>query len=100
MLDPVGERIVVKRLMKSTTNSGLVIPDSAKNSSLVGKVMAKGPDADWVDIGDLVLFAKFSGFTLPVDGQYVGREYDDCVLMNCEDILAHVTGVETEMEVA
>lgn len=88
-LEPVGERIVVKRLVEES-RSGIILPEVAKRASLVGRVVAKGPDASWVEIGDMVLFGKYSGFLLPVDGKYVSKDFEDCILMNCEDVLSIV----------
>ena len=88
-LEPVGERIVVKRLVEET-RSGIILPEAAKRASLVGKVVAKGPDAAWVEVGDIVLFGKYAGFLLPIDGKYVSKDFEECILMNCEDVLSLV----------
>lgn len=86
MIRPLGQRIVVKRLSEKERN-GIVIPTQAQKTSLVGEVMAAGPDADWVKPGDFVHFARFSGTEVKLDGTYVGQEYEDCLYMNCEDLL-------------
>lgn len=83
-LIPVGQRIIVKRLSEKE-RVGILVPEAVRRTSLVGLVVHKGPEAEWVNEGDIVLFAKFSGFILPSD---VG--YEDCLVMNCEDILSKI----------
>ncbi len=75
---PLHDRIVVKRIDEDeTTKGGIIIPDSAKEKPSEGKVIAVGtgkiredgklqkPD---VKKGDRVLFAKFSGTEVTLDG--------------------------------
>jgi len=90
-LEPVGERIIVKRLMENERGK-LIIPNQLKEASLVGRVVAKGPDATWVEVGEIVLFGRYAGFKLPVDGKYIAAAYEDCLLMNCEDVISKVCG--------
>jgi chaperonin GroES len=86
MIKPLGQRIVVKRLSE-TEHNGILIPHQAQKTSLVGKVVHKGPDAEWVEVGDIVHFARFSGCEVKPDTKYVGPDYEDCLYMNCEDLL-------------
>jgi len=68
---PLEDRVLVEREEQaSTTASGLIIPDSAKEKSLQGKVVAVGPDAKEKGIseGDTVIFANFSGMEITIDG--------------------------------
>lgn len=95
-LDPVGERIVVRRITQEQ-RGGILLPEVAKRGSLVGQIVAKGPDATWVEVGDIVLFGRFAGFNLPVDGAYIGQEYSECILMNCEDVLSRIVPAESEV---
>jgi len=70
-LRPLGDRVLVKRTEnEETTNSGIIIPDAAKEKAQTGTVLATGPgrkDANGtvmpleVKAGDLVYFSKYSG---------------------------------------
>ena len=68
---PLGKRVLVKRLEEAnTTASGIIIPDTAKQKPLQGKVVAVGPDAkeDGISEGDTVVFADFSGMEITIEG--------------------------------
>jgi chaperonin GroES len=85
---PVGDRVVVKPAAKEeVTKSGIVIPDTAKEKSQEGVVIAVGSgklldNGDRVTLevkeGDLVLFAKYGGTEFKLDGEeyLVLRESD------------------------
>lgn len=91
-IEPFGERLIVKRLSQEE-RSGLVIPkdSSLAKGSLVGRVIHCGPSADFVAVGDLILFAKYSGTELPVDGKYLTpADYENCLCMNEENILGRL----------
>ena len=87
-LRPLADRVIVKRLENETkTASGIVIPDNAAEKPDQGEVLAVGPgkmddDGDRlpmnVKVGDRVLFGKYSGQTVKVDGEelLVMREED------------------------
>ena len=91
MLKPLHNRIVVERLeAELTTASGLIIPDSAKEKPQQGRVVSAGPGlrdkqgkriAMEVAAGDTVLFAKYGGTDVTLDG----KEY---LIMKEDDILA------------
>jgi co-chaperonin GroES (HSP10) len=98
MIEPLGQRIVVKRLAEKERN-GIYIPEQARKTSLVGEVLATGPDADWVSKGDIVHFARFSGVDVKADGKYVGDEYEDCLYMNCEDLLGVIKTGQAPAEI-
>ncbi len=88
---PLHDRILVKRLDEETkTSGGLFIPDSAKEKPIQAKVIAVGAgkrDKDGkvipldVKAGDKVLFSKYSGTEVKIDG-------DEHLIMREEDILA------------
>ena len=92
-LRPLGDRVIVKRIESETkTASGIVIPDSAAEKPDQGEVLAVGPGktndkgdlkALTVKIGDRVLFGKYSGQTVKVDG-------DELLVMTVEDLFAVV----------
>ena len=78
---PLHDRVVVERLDEERTSAGgIVLPDSATEKPMQGKILAVGngkvnSDGDVraldVKVGDLVLFGKFSGTEVKVDGQEV-----------------------------
>jgi chaperonin GroES len=88
---PLHDRILVKRLDEETkTAGGLFIPDTAKEKPIQAKVVAVGSgrrDKDGkvhaldVKAGDKVLFAKYSGSEVKIDGE-------DHLILREEDILA------------
>ena len=81
---PLHDRVIIKRLAAETTTSfGIVIPDSAGEKPDQGEVIAVGPGkrdeagriiALDVKVGDRVLFGKYSGQTVKVDGKVYGGE--------------------------
>lgn len=85
---PLHDRVIVKRrAVETTTASGIVLPDSAGEKPDQGEVLAVGPgkrDNDGklipmqVKVGDRVLFGKYSGQSVKVDGEelLVMREDD------------------------
>jgi chaperonin GroES len=90
-LRPLHDRVIVKRLDQETkTASGIVIPDAAAEKPDQGEVLAVGPgkrddkgvqNALDVKVGDRVLFGKYAGQTVKVDGQ-------ELLVMREEDIMA------------
>ena len=92
-LKPLGSRIVVEPIeQESTTASGLVLPETAKEKPQQADVLAVGPgDRDEagkriamdVSVGDKVLFAKYSGTEIKLDGKKL-------LILRESDILAIV----------
>ncbi|MDF2883017.1 MAG: groS [Clostridiaceae bacterium] len=89
---PLGDRLVIKKLEAlETTKSGIVLPGAAKEKPQVAEVIAVGPGGivDGKEIkmelkaGDKVLFSKYSGNEVKVDGE----EY---TILKQDDILAIV----------
>jgi chaperonin GroES len=80
-LRPLHDRVIVKRLdNERTTASGIVIPDSAAEKPDQGEVLAIGPGKKTEDgklipadlkVGDKILFGKYSGQSVKVDGEEV-----------------------------
>jgi len=67
---PLANRVLLEREEEvTTTASGIIIPDSAKEKPLQGKVLAVGPDAEdeGISVGDTVVFAKYSGSEIILD---------------------------------
>ena len=68
---PLTNRVLVEREEQTnTTASGIIIPDTAKEKPLQGKVVAVGPDAkeEGISEGDIVVFADFSGMEITIEG--------------------------------
>jgi chaperonin GroES len=92
-LKPLDDRIVVKpNEAEERTASGLVIPDTAKEKPQIGEVIAVGPgardeDGDRipmdVSVGDKVLYSKFAGTEIKLDGS-------DYLVLSERDLLAVV----------
>jgi chaperonin GroES len=89
-LRPLGDRILVKRIKEEEkTKGGIIIPDTAKEKPQEGKVVAvgKGKVAEdgklippEVKAGDKILFGKYSGSEIKLEG-------DDLIVLREDDIL-------------
>ena len=76
---PLGKRVLVKRLEEAnTTSSGIIIPDSAQEKPSTGEVVAVSKEVDILSCGNTVMFGKYAGneITLGVD-KYLVIELDD-----------------------
>jgi len=92
---PLHDRVVVRRTEEETkTAGGIIIPDTAKEKPIQGEVIAVGPGARDesgklvpldVKKGDQVLFGKWSGTEVKIDGQ-------DLLIMKESDILGIIEG--------
>jgi chaperonin GroES len=90
---PLHDRVVVKRLEgEEKTKGGIIIPDTAKEKPQEGQIVAIGPGARdengklvplGVKAGDRILFGKWSGTEVKIDGQ-------DLLIMKESDILGVV----------
>ncbi len=76
---PLGKRVLIQRVEEAkTTASGIYIPDSAKEKPSQGKVLAVSKDVEDVAVNDTVVFGKYSGSELTLDGTtYLVMEVDD-----------------------
>ena len=87
---PLGDRVLVKRVEEeSKTKGGIIIPDSAKEKPQEGEVVSVGPGARddsgkvnalELKAGDRILFGKWSGTEVKIDG-------DDLIIMKESDVL-------------
>ena len=93
-LQPLEDRIVVRPgESEETTASGLVIPDTAKEKPQQGEVLAAGPGRRseqsgeviplGVSVGDTVVYSKYGGTEITVDGE-------DLLILQSRDVLAIV----------
>jgi len=90
---PLGDRVLVKRIEEEAkTKGGIIIPDTVKEKPQEGEVLAVGPGArddsgkrvePDVKSGDRILFGKWSGTEVKVDGE-------DLIIMKESDILGIV----------
>lgn len=68
-LQPLTTFVVVKRVeMEAKSPAGIILPDSAKEESQLGDVVAVGGDVKGIKEGDRVLFKKYGPSTIKVDG--------------------------------
>ena len=66
---PLGNRILVERIEEAaTTASGIIIPDNAKEKPSQGKVIAVSKDVEDIAVNDIVVFGKYSGNEITIDG--------------------------------
>ena len=87
---PLHDRVVVRRVEEETkTAGGIIIPDTAKEKPMQGEILAVGPGARndkgelapmSVQVGDRVLFGKWSGTEVKLDG-------DELLIMKESDIM-------------
>ena len=93
-IKPLEDRVVVQaNEAETTTASGLVIPDTAKEKPQQGEVLAVGPGKRAestgelivldVKVGDTVLYSKYGGTEVTIDG-------DDLLILTSRDVLAIV----------
>jgi chaperonin GroES len=92
---PLHDRIIVKRLEEErTTAGGIIIPDTATEKPIQGKVVAVGNGKILEDgsvrkldvkVGDKVLFGKYGGTEVKVDGE-------ELLVMREEDVMAVIEG--------
>ena len=90
---PLQDRVLVRRIeQEEKTLGGIIIPDTAKEKPMKGEVIAAGPGARGDDgklnpldvkVGDRVLFGKWSGTEIKIDGE-------DLVVMKESDIMGIV----------
>lgn len=91
MIKPLGDRVVIEALAKEeVTKSGIVLPDTVKEKPQEGKIVAVGTGRTLengqkvaldVKVGDKVIFSKYAGTEVKVEG----KEY---LIINERDILA------------
>jgi chaperonin GroES len=91
-LRPLGDRVVIKKVeAEETTKSGIVLPGAAKEKPQVAEIIAVGPGGVVdgkevkmeVKVGDKVIFSKYSGNEIKIDGE----EY---TILKQDDLLAIV----------
>jgi chaperonin GroES len=90
---PLQDRVLVRRIEEEEkTKGGIIIPDTAKEKPMEGEILAAGPGARGEDgklhpldvkVGDRVLFGKWSGTEIKIDGE-------DLVVMKESDIMGVV----------
>ena len=76
---PLGKRVLVKRVEEaSTTSSGIIIPDSAQEKPAKAEVVAVSSEVTELACGDIVVFGKYSGSEISLDTQkYLVLDTDD-----------------------
>lgn len=100
---PLHDRVLVKRIDAETkTKGGIIIPDSAKEKPSQGEIVAVGPGGRDeagklipidIQVGDRVLFGKWSGTEVKIDGQ-------ELLIMKESDILGVLTDAGSKKKAA
>jgi chaperonin GroES len=100
---PLQDRVLIRRLdQEEKTAGGIIIPDTAKEKPMEGEVVAAGPGVRSEDgtlhaldvkIGDRVLFGKWSGSEVKIDGE-------ELVIMKESDILGVIEGTVAKRKAA
>ena len=100
---PLGDRVLVRRVEEEAkTKGGIIIPDTAKEKPQEGEVIAVGPGARDEDgkripmdvkAGDRILFGKWSGTEVKIDGE-------DLIIMKESDILGLVDATSAKAKAA
>jgi chaperonin GroES len=100
---PLGDRVLIKRVEEEEkTKGGIIIPDTAKEKPQEGKVIAVGPGARDengklipldVKKGDRILFGKWSGTEVKIDGQ-------ELLIMKESDVMGVIEGAVAKKKAA
>jgi len=100
---PLHDRVVVRRIEQDDkTAGGIIIPDTAKEKPMEGEVVAVGPGARGEDgqihpldvkAGDRILFGKWSGSEVKIDGE-------ELIIMKESDILGIIEGASAKRKAA
>jgi chaperonin GroES len=100
---PLHDRVVIRRIeAEEKSAGGIIIPDTAKEKPMEGEVIAVGPGARGDDgkihaldvkAGDRVLFGKWSGTEVKLDG-------DDLIIMKESDIMGIIDGAGASRKAA
>jgi chaperonin GroES len=100
---PLHDRVVVRRIeAEEKTSGGIIIPDTAKEKPMEGEVIAVGPGARDeqgklvpldVKAGDRILFGKWSGTEVKLDGE-------ELLIMKESDIMGIVEGIAAKKKAA
>ena len=100
---PLHDRVLVRRLdSEAKSTGGIIIPDTAQEKPMEGEVLAVGPGArtdkgdliaPGVKVGDRVLFAKYAGTEVKMDGE-------ERVIVKESDILGIIDGAASQKKAA
>ena len=100
---PLGDRVLVRRIEEEAkTKVGIIIPDTAKEKPQEGEILAVGPGArdeagkrvePDVKVGDRILFGKWSGTEVKIDGE-------DLIIMKESDVLGIVDASSSKAKAA
>ncbi len=89
-IKPLADRVIIAPMEQETMKGGIIIPDTAKEKPQQGKIIAAGPGivrengdrvALEVSVGDIVMYGKYSGTEVTVDG-------DEYLILRESDVLA------------
>lgn len=80
---PVGDRVLISPLDEPDTKGSIIIPENAKTKPTRGVILEVGPNTTQVNKGDVVVYGKYSGTDVELNGREV-------VLMHEDDVIAVV----------
>lgn len=100
VLSPIGDRVAVlpEKMTETTTDSGIIVPEVAQPKPVRGVVKAIGPgnlddDGNYIpmflNVGDVVVFPKYSGHPMDWEGEEV-------VIMHESEVLALIEFIDTD----
>ncbi len=82
---PLGDRLLVETVAEAnTTASGIIIPDNAKEKPNRAKVVAIGSEVEDVEVGNTVVYGKYSGTELALEGT-------DYIVLDLSDVLGVIS---------
>jgi len=77
---PLGDKVLIKRIEEVTTKTGIIIPTTSKDKPLEGEIVAISDEIEKnISVGDKVLYGKYAGAEVTIDGE-------DYLLMSVDDI--------------
>lgn len=82
-LEPVGDRVLIEPIAPPDKVGSIIVPDTAQAKPVRGKVTAVGPLVENIKEGDVVVYGKYSGTDVELEGSEV-------VLMHESDVIAVV----------
>jgi chaperonin GroES len=83
---PLGDRVVVRRIKEDTkTAGGIIIPETAQEKPQEGEIISVGPGAIDEKSGNIVLFGKWSGTEVKIDGE-------ELLIMKESDVMGVIEG--------
>ncbi len=92
-LQPLADRIVIKKIEAETKSaSGILLPDSAKEQPLAGKVIALAENIDDIKVGDTILYSRYTRDNRMYNPDVIAYEGDELTILTKENVIAVAKG--------